>query len=53
MHVGAIIGTAMVANVFFVIIPNQRKVVADLVAGRRPIRRWARRPSRGRCTTIT
>jgi uncharacterized membrane protein len=36
MHVGAIIGTAMVANVFFVIIPNQRKVVADLVAGRTP-----------------
>ena len=36
LHVGAIIGTAMVANVFFVIIPNQRKVVADLVAGRTP-----------------
>jgi uncharacterized membrane protein len=36
LHVGAIIGTAMVANVFLVIIPNQRKVVADLVAGRTP-----------------
>jgi len=36
MHVGAIIGTVMVANVFFIIIPNQRKVVADLVAGRTP-----------------
>jgi len=36
MHVGAMIGTAMVANVFFIIIPNQRKVVADLVAGRTP-----------------
>ncbi|MGQ0559007.1 MAG: urate hydroxylase PuuD [Sphingosinicella sp.] len=36
MHVGAIIGTAMAANVFLVIIPNQRKVVADLVAGRSP-----------------
>lgn len=36
MHVGAIMGTAMVANVFFVIIPNQRKVVADLIAGRTP-----------------
>ncbi len=36
MHIGAIIGTAMVANVFFIIIPNQRKVVADLVAGRTP-----------------
>lgn len=36
MHVGAIIGTVMVANVFFIIIPNQRKVVADLTAGRTP-----------------
>ena len=36
MHVGAMIGTVMVANVFFVIIPNQRKVVADLIAGRTP-----------------
>src|SRR3954465_3161694 len=36
MHVGAMIGTVMVANVFLVIIPNQRKVVADLVAGRTP-----------------
>jgi len=36
MHIGAIVGTAMVANVFFIIIPNQRKVVADLIAGRTP-----------------
>ena len=36
MHVGAMIGTVMVANVFFIIIPNQRKVVAALVAGRTP-----------------
>ena len=36
MHVGAIIGTVMVANVFLIIIPNQRKVVADLIAGRTP-----------------
>jgi uncharacterized membrane protein len=36
MHVGAIIGTVMAANVFLVIIPNQRKVVADLIAGRTP-----------------
>ena len=36
LHVGAIIGTVMVANVFFIIIPNQRKVVADLIAGRTP-----------------
>ena len=38
MHIGAIVGTAMVANVFFIIIPNQRKVVADLIAGRTPDR---------------
>jgi uncharacterized membrane protein len=36
IHVGAIIGTAMVANVFLIIIPNQKKVVADLIAGRTP-----------------
>ena len=36
LHVGAIVGTVMVANVFVVIIPNQRKVVADLIAGRTP-----------------
>lgn len=36
IHVGAMIGTAMVANVFFVIIPNQRKVVAALLAGEKP-----------------
>lgn len=36
IHVGAMIGTVMVANVFFVIIPNQRVVVADLVAGKTP-----------------
>ena len=26
----------MVANVFFIIIPNQKIVVADLIAGRKP-----------------
>jgi uncharacterized membrane protein len=36
LHIGAIIGTVMVANVFLIIIPNQRKVVADLIAGRTP-----------------
>lgn len=36
IHMGAIAGTAMAANVFFVIIPNQRMVVADLIAGRSP-----------------
>ena len=36
MHIGAIIGSVMVGNVFFIIIPNQRIVVADLIAGRTP-----------------
>jgi uncharacterized membrane protein len=34
IHVGAIIGTCMVGNVFLIIIPNQRKIVADMLAGR-------------------
>ena len=36
MQIGALIGTMMVANVFFVIIPNQRKAVNELIAGREP-----------------
>jgi len=36
MHVGAIIGTAMAANVFMVIIPNQRKATAAMREGRAP-----------------
>lgn len=36
IQMGAIVGTVMAANVFLVIIPNQKKVVADLVAGRSP-----------------
>ncbi|MCB1884159.1 MAG: urate hydroxylase PuuD [Geminicoccaceae bacterium] len=35
-HIGALTGTIMVANVAMVIIPNQKKVVADLKAGRTP-----------------
>lgn len=36
LHLGAFTATIMTANVFFVIMPNQRIVVADLRAGRRP-----------------
>ena len=36
VHVGAMIGTIMVANVFFIIIPNQRIVVKALIAGEEP-----------------
>src|SRR5690606_39243005 len=34
LHLGAFTATIMTANVFFVIMPNQRIVVADLKAGR-------------------
>jgi len=36
IHVGAMIGTMMAANVFFVIIPNQRTMVDALIAGEEP-----------------
>lgn len=36
MEMGALIGTIMTANVFLIIIPNQRKVVAALLAGDTP-----------------
>lgn len=36
LHVGALIGTIMSANVFVVIIPNQKKVVADLLDKKLP-----------------
>jgi uncharacterized membrane protein len=36
IHIGALIGTIMAANVFMVIIPNQRKITAALVAGSQP-----------------
>jgi len=36
LHIGAMIGTIMSGNVFFVIIPNQKIVVADLKQGKIP-----------------
>ena len=36
LHLGAMTATIMSGNVFFVIMPNQRIVVADLKAGRKP-----------------
>jgi len=36
LHLGAFTATIMSANVFFIIMPNQRVVVADLKAGRKP-----------------
>lgn len=36
IHVGAFIGTMMAANVFAVIIPNQKKITAALLSGKAP-----------------
>ncbi|EFL89269.1 urate hydroxylase PuuD [Ahrensia sp. R2A130] len=36
LHLGAFTATIMTANVFVIIMPNQRIVVADLKAGRKP-----------------
>lgn len=36
LHLGAFTATIMSANVFLIIIPNQKIVVADLMAGRKP-----------------
>lgn len=43
IHVGAALGTMMVANVFFVIMPNQRKSVAALLKGEVPDPVWGKR----------
>jgi uncharacterized membrane protein len=40
VQIGAVIGTMMVANVFVVIIPNQKKSVAALIAGKVPEPKW-------------
>ena len=39
-QIGALIGTIMVANVFVIIIPYQRKTVAALIAGKDPDPGW-------------
>jgi uncharacterized membrane protein len=39
-QIGALIGTIMVANVFVIIIPYQKKTVAALIAGREPNPEW-------------
>jgi len=40
VQIGALIGTIMVANVFVIIIPNQKKTVAALLAGEAPKPVW-------------
>ena len=42
LHLGAITATIMSANVFLVIIPNQKIVVADLKAGRTPDQKYGK-----------
>ncbi|MGN6768547.1 MAG: urate hydroxylase PuuD [Rhizobiaceae bacterium] len=42
LHLGAFTATIMSANVFFIIIPNQKIVVADLIAGRKPDPKYGR-----------
>ena len=40
IHVGALIGTIMAVNVFGVIIPNQKKMIAQMIAGQTPDPRY-------------
>lgn len=42
VHVGAFTGTIMAVNVFGVIIPNQKKMVAQLIRGEEPDARYGR-----------
>ncbi len=42
LHLGAFTATIMSANVFAIIIPNQKIVVADLIAGRTPDPKYGR-----------
>ena len=40
IQIGALVGTIMAGNVLFIIIPNQRKTVARLIAGEEPDPIW-------------
>ncbi len=52
IHIGIFIGTMMAANVFAVIIPNQRKITAALIRGEAPDPRlWRHRQAALACTT--
>ena len=42
IHTGALMATMMTANVFLVIMPNQRKAVAALLAGKTPDPKWGK-----------
>jgi uncharacterized membrane protein len=53
LHLGAFTATIMSANVFFIIIPNQKIVVADLIAGRKPDPKYGKIAKSARRTTTT
>ena len=53
LQVGVMLGTIMVANVFLVIIPAQRKLVAAMDEGREPDPAPLLGRGTGRCTTTT
>jgi uncharacterized membrane protein len=40
IHVGALVGTIMAVNVFGVIVPNQKKMIAQMIAGQKPDPRY-------------
>jgi uncharacterized membrane protein len=40
IHLGALVGSVMVGNVLFIIIPNQKKTVAALLKGQEPDPAW-------------
>jgi uncharacterized membrane protein len=40
IHVGAMVGTIMAVNVFGVIIPNQTRMIAQMIAGQKPDARY-------------
>ena len=40
IHVGALVGTIMAANVFAIIIPNQKKMIAQMIRGETPEARY-------------
>ena len=49
LHLGAFTATIMSANVFMIIMPNQRIVVADLKAGRTPDPKYGKKIGRASC----
>jgi uncharacterized membrane protein len=53
MHVGALLGTIMVANVWMRILPAQQQMLDATRAGRPADSHWASARNNGRSTTVT